>query len=101
MQCITVIDSHTGGEPTRVVVEGVPDLVPAPCENAADRFHQRFDHFRAAVVNEPRGSDVLVVRLAGRLEFRRVRRVSFSSITLVRSVCAGTARSASWLPWPT
>jgi 4-hydroxyproline epimerase len=55
-----VVDSHTGGEPTRVVVSGGPDL-PAP--SLAERrrqFETEHDRFRSAVVNEPRGSDVLV-----------------------------------------
>src|SRR5437588_11093799 len=57
---IHVIDSHTGGEPTRVVVSGGPDL---GCGSMAERraiFRERFDAFRSAVVNEPRGSDVMV-----------------------------------------
>lgn len=60
MQRIQVIDSHTGGEPTRVVVGGGPDLGDGPLSARRDRFRERFDRFRSAVVNEPRGSDVLV-----------------------------------------
>ena len=57
---IQVVDSHTGGEPTRVVIAGGPDLGDG---NLADRrrlLATRHDWFRSAVVNEPRGSDVLV-----------------------------------------
>jgi 4-hydroxyproline epimerase len=54
---IHVIDSHTGGEPTRVVVAGGPDLGRGPLAGRARAFP---DRFRTAVVNEPRGSDVLV-----------------------------------------
>ncbi len=59
-QRIVVVDSHTGGEPTRVVVEGGPDLGQGPLSQRRDRFKSRFDHFRSAVVNEPRGSEVVV-----------------------------------------
>ena len=57
---IAVIDSHTGGEPTRVVVAGGPDLGGGRMAGRLAAFRERFDHFRSAVVNEPRGSDVLV-----------------------------------------
>ncbi len=57
---IEVIDSHTGGEPTRVVVAGGPDLGTGPLAARRERFRQEFDRFRSAVVNEPRGSDVVV-----------------------------------------
>ncbi|OJW13050.1 MAG: hydroxyproline-2-epimerase [Planctomycetales bacterium 71-10] len=60
MRRIHVIDSHTGGEPTRVVVGGGPDLGDGPLSARRDLFRERFDRFRSAVVNEPRGSDVLV-----------------------------------------
>jgi 4-hydroxyproline epimerase len=60
MQRIQVIDSHTGGEPTRVVVSGGPDLGGGPLSKRREAFRDRFDSFRSAVVNEPRGSDVLV-----------------------------------------
>ena len=57
---VTVIDSHTGGEPTRVVVSGGPDLGCGPMTERRAIFRDKFDAFRSAVVNEPRGSDVLV-----------------------------------------
>jgi 4-hydroxyproline epimerase len=57
---IRVIDSHTGGEPTRVVLSGGPDLGAGPLAKRRDRFRAEHDRFRSAVVNEPRGSDVLV-----------------------------------------
>jgi 4-hydroxyproline epimerase len=60
MQRIHVIDSHTGGEPTRVVVAGGPDLGTGPLAERAKVLRERFDAFRSCVVNEPRGSDVLV-----------------------------------------
>jgi len=60
MHRIGVIDSHTGGEPTRVIVWGGPDLGSGPLAARRERFRREFDSVRRAVVNEPRGSDVLV-----------------------------------------
>jgi 4-hydroxyproline epimerase len=57
---VTVIDTHTGGEPTRVVVSGGPDLGSESLDRRRALFRNRFDDFRAAIVNEPRGSDVMV-----------------------------------------
>jgi len=57
---VHVIDSHTGGEPTRLVVSGGPDLGKGSMAERLEIFRSRFDHFRSAVVNEPRGSDVVV-----------------------------------------
>lgn len=60
MKQIRVIDSHTAGEPTRVVVTGGPDLGSGSIAERLNRFRQQHDGFRSAIVNEPRGSDVLV-----------------------------------------
>src|SRR5262249_16221 len=60
MQRIQVIDSHTGGEPTRVVIGGGPDLGRGTMAQRRDRLRRDHDAFRSAGVNEPRGSDVLV-----------------------------------------
>lgn len=60
MQKIKIIDSHTAGEPTRVVIEGGPDLGVGSLAERRDVFRERFDRYRSAVVNEPRGSDVVV-----------------------------------------
>ncbi|HEU5070120.1 MAG TPA: proline racemase family protein [Verrucomicrobiae bacterium] len=60
MRKVTIIDSHTGGEPTRVVTAGGPDLGRGPLAERRDAFRREHDHFRSAVVNEPRGSDVVV-----------------------------------------
>ena len=57
---IEVVDSHTEGEPTRVVIAGSPDLGGGTVAAQAAVFRDRFDWFRSAVVNEPRGSDALV-----------------------------------------
>lgn len=57
---IQIIDSHTGGEPTRVVIAGGPDLGTGTIAERLKIFRDKHDRFRSAVVNEPRGSDVLV-----------------------------------------
>ena len=59
-QRIQIIDSHTGGEPTRVVIAGGPDLGAGPLAERRRRFADHHDAFRSTVVNEPRGSDVVV-----------------------------------------
>lgn len=60
MKRVSFVDSHTGGEPTRVVLAGGPDLGEGPIADRLERFRTGHDRFRAAVVNEPRGSDVMV-----------------------------------------
>jgi 4-hydroxyproline epimerase len=57
---VQVVDSHTAGEPTRVVVAGGPSLGNGPLPERLRRFAAEHDDFRSAVVNEPRGSDVVV-----------------------------------------
>ncbi len=57
---IKVLDSHTGGEPTRLVLEGGPDLGRGPLSERVKLLKEKHDGFRSAVVNEPRGSDVMV-----------------------------------------
>jgi 4-hydroxyproline epimerase len=60
MHHIRVIDSHTGGEPTRLVLAGGPDLGAGTLSERARIFSGQFDAYRSAMVNEPRGSDVVV-----------------------------------------
>jgi 4-hydroxyproline epimerase len=57
---IHVIDSHTGGEPTRIVIGGGPPLGHGSMAERLEVFRSQFDNFRSAVVNEPRGSDAVV-----------------------------------------
>jgi len=57
---IRVIDSHTGGEPTRTVISGGPDLGSDTLLIRRERFRDEFDHLRSAITNEPRGSDSIV-----------------------------------------
>ena len=60
MKQIKVVDSHTGGEPTRIIVDGGPDLGTGSLADRLNVFRDNFDEIRSAVVNEPRGSDVIV-----------------------------------------
>lgn len=57
---IRVIDSHTGGEPTRLILSGGPDLGSGDLADRLRRFREQHDELRSAVVNEPRGSGVMV-----------------------------------------
>jgi 4-hydroxyproline epimerase len=60
MERIRYVDSHTGGEPTRLVLEGFPDLGALPLRERVAALRTRHDHYRSAVVTEPRSSDVVV-----------------------------------------
>ena len=57
---VEVIDSHTEGEPTRVVIAGGPDLGTGDLSERVKRLQHEFDRFRSGVVCEPRGSEVVV-----------------------------------------
>jgi len=57
---VRFIDSHTEGEPTRVIVEGGPDLGSGRMEDRIERFARDYDRVRKTVILEPRGSDALV-----------------------------------------
>lgn len=57
---LKIIDSHTGGEPTRMVYEGFPELSGQTIQEKLQDFKQNFDHLRKSVILEPRGNDVLV-----------------------------------------
>jgi 4-hydroxyproline epimerase len=60
MRRIQIVDSHTGGEPTRVVLSGGPDLAVGSLAERRERFRARFDDYRKAIICEPRGSEVVV-----------------------------------------
>src|SRR2546423_13987487 len=57
---VRVVDSHTGGEPTRIVVSGGPSLVAGTVAGRLEEFRLQHDYLRHALVNEPRGSEVVV-----------------------------------------
>lgn len=60
MNSVQVIDSHTGGEPTRVVIAGGPELGGGSVRERLAVFRERHADFMRGVITEPRGSDVLV-----------------------------------------
>ncbi len=60
MEFLQLIDTHTGGEPTRVVVDGFPDLGDGTLAEKREVFRSKFDRYRSAIIDEPRGSDVMV-----------------------------------------
>lgn len=60
MKRIQIIDSHTGGEPTRVVIDGFPDLGTGTMAQRRELLASEHDRYRRATLLEPRGSDVLV-----------------------------------------
>jgi 4-hydroxyproline epimerase len=60
MERLRVIDSHTGGEPTRVVVEGLPDFGSGPIADRLQVIARDFDRYRTAIIGEPRSSPVAV-----------------------------------------
>ena len=60
MQRIQIIDSHTGGEPTRLVIGGFPDLGTGSMAERRALLAQQHDAWRATTVLEPRGNDVIV-----------------------------------------
>ena len=60
MEKIVCLDSHTGGEPTRLVMSGFPDMAQLPLSQVVQQLRTRHDRYRAATVCEPRGSDVAV-----------------------------------------
>ena len=55
-----VIDSHTEGEPTRLIIDGGPPLGTGSLVRRRQRFADEFDRYRSFAVNEPRGYDALV-----------------------------------------
>jgi 4-hydroxyproline epimerase len=71
VRTIRVIDSHTEGEPTRVVIDGGPDLGGGSLAERASRMCAEHDHYRTAIVTEPRGSNILVGALVAEPVDRR------------------------------
>jgi 4-hydroxyproline epimerase len=112
---IQVIDSHTGGEPTRVVLAGWPDLGTGTLAVRRARFDAEHAALRDAVVREPRGHDAIVGALlvppddpaacTGVLFFNTVGTLGMCGhgtmgviVTLVTSAASGPAASASIRP---
>jgi 4-hydroxyproline epimerase len=59
-ESIEIVDSHTEGEPTRVVIGGWPELAAPTMEGRREELAQRYEALWRAVVLEPRGHDAIV-----------------------------------------
>ncbi|NWC94069.1 MULTISPECIES: 4-hydroxyproline epimerase [unclassified Pseudomonas] len=60
MKRVHIIDSHTGGEPTRLVMTGFPELAGKTLVDKLHDLRTHHDQWRRACLLEPRGNDVLV-----------------------------------------
>lgn len=60
-QMIQAVDSHTAGEPTRVVTGGLPQIPGKTMAEKRDALQRDHDHLRRALVHEPRGHDAIIV----------------------------------------
>jgi proline racemase len=59
MRTIKTVDVHVGGQPIRVVIEGVPGAVGADACEKAEWFAAHADDLRRALVHPPRGYEDL------------------------------------------
>lgn len=59
-EIIEIVDSHTEGEPTRVVLDGWPACAGDTMEAKRESMSKEHDHLRRAVVCEPRGHNAVV-----------------------------------------
>jgi proline racemase len=59
-QSFSVVDSHTAGHPTRVILSGLPPLRGRTVREQRDHFRARFDHLRPLILHEPRGHAAMV-----------------------------------------
>lgn len=57
---LRIIESHTAGEPTRVVIGGGPDLGAGPLAERAQRLRDEHPWLHRTVCNEPRGHEGMV-----------------------------------------
>jgi proline racemase len=55
----TTIDTHTGGNPTRTVISGLPKLVGTTMSEKMLHMKKEYDWIRKLLMNEPRGHDVM------------------------------------------
>jgi 4-hydroxyproline epimerase len=96
-----VIDSHTGGMPTRVIIEGGPDLGHGPLSERRRRFAEQFDVYRRRAVLEPKCSDAMVGALLCEPEDPEAAAgVIFFNTTGYLGMCGhGTIGLAATLAW--
>ncbi|WP_053367998.1 proline racemase family protein [Bacillus sp. FJAT-27245] len=55
----TTIDTHTGGNPTRTVISGLPKLIGSTMSEKMLHMKKEYDWIRKLLMNEPRGHDVM------------------------------------------
>lgn len=101
MTRIRFVDSHTEGEPTRVVIAGGPELGGGTVAAQAKVFRERFDWFRSAVVNEPRGNDAIVGALMVPPSSPRAACgvIFFNNVSTLHACGHGTIGLAATLAW--
>src|ERR1051325_94285 len=88
---VTTIDMHPGGEPLRVVVDGLP---PIEGQNVLEKrryFREHYDYLRTGLMWEPRGHADRMVRLSRRPLMLPSTSSSFTTKATAR--CAGTRSS--------
>ncbi len=92
LQRISVIDSHTEGEPTRVVMDGVPDIGGGTMRERLSGFVENADFLRAALLGEPRGFEAMVGALLcdSELEERECGVIFFNNAGLLNHCLHGT-----------
>ena len=54
---LSTVEMHTGGEPTRIIVDGWPQLIGRTLLDKRREAKERFDHLRRGLMLEPRGHD--------------------------------------------
>ena len=54
---LSTVEMHTGGEPTRIIVDGWPKFVGKTLLDKRREAKERFDHLRRGLMLEPRGHD--------------------------------------------
>jgi proline racemase len=85
---IEVVDSHTGGEPTRVVTDGFPRLFGETLHDRGADLASRHRRLATAIVDEPRGNDPMVgALLTEPQDARCVTGVIFFDRSLVLGMC--------------
>lgn len=54
-EMIETVDTHTGGEPTRIILSGIPKLEGNSVREKRDYFKEHYDYIRTRLTYEPRG----------------------------------------------
>ncbi|WP_312812782.1 proline racemase family protein [Sedimentibacter sp.] len=54
-EMIQTVDTHTGGEPTRIILSGIPVLKGNSVLEKRDYFKEKYDYIRKRLTYEPRG----------------------------------------------